>query len=246
MLGGFNPFANGSRQRIGAGGLPRIVIALVTLGAPAPGKMRSSSYAFGLLAFLAPAFASPMRLLASHNSSFEAVRGLAIQCHALDLSGSELLFASTHIDQDEKTKSVFQEQFAGLLLRLAVAVRTKFHQGFDERSSVAYVAHCGSLFNFGEAGEQSAEFSMKDICDKIIDAVTIEKDLQGEIEKAPTTLCGKNPDGADWELSIFVGLFAEAVLNWARDMDSRLPDAAAGHLAQTANGSGNHLQSSPR
>jgi len=187
-----------------------------------------------------------MRLLTPHHSSFEAVRALAIQCHALDLSGSELLFASTHADKDEKTKSVFQEQFTSLLLRLAVAIRTKFHQGFDDRSTVSYVAHCGSLFTFGEGGEQSAEFSLKDVCDKIIDAVTIEKDLQGEIEKAPTTLCGKNPDGVDWELSVFVGLFAEAVLNWARDMEIHEPDVAAGPSAQALPASANHLLPTPR
>jgi len=183
-----------------------------------------------------------MRLLASRHSSFEAVRALAIQCHALDLSGSELLFASTHADRDEKTKSVFQEQFTSLLLRLAVAIRTKFHQGFDDRSTVSYVAHCGSLFLFGEAGEEAAEFSLKDVCDKIIDAATIVKDLQGEIEKAPTTLSGKNSDGVDWELTVFVGLFAEAVLNWARDMETHQPDAAASQSAQLQIGSGDHLQ----
>ena len=201
--------------------------------------MCAERFASGRLAFV-PLPSTAMRLLAPHRSSFEAVRALAIQCHALDLSGSELLFASTHADKDEKTKSAFQEQFTSLLLRLAVAVRTKFHQGLDERSTVSYVAHCGSLFTFGETGEQSAEFSLKDICDKIIDAVTIEKDLQGEIEKAPTTLCGKNPDGVDWELSVFVGLFAEAVLNWARDMETHQSDMATGPSTQAVPANANH------
>jgi hypothetical protein len=187
-----------------------------------------------------------MRLLTSHNSSFEAVRALAIQCHALDLSGSELLFASTHADRDEKTKAVFQEQFTSLLLRLAIAIRTKFHQGFDDRSTVSYVAHCGSLFTFGETGEQPAAFSLKDICDKIIDAVAIEKDLQGEIEKAPTMLSGRSADGVDWELSVFVGLLAEAVLNWARDVEIHQPDTAVGQSVQSAFGSGDHLQATLR
>jgi len=182
-----------------------------------------------------------MRFQGSHVSSFEAVRALAIHCHALDLSGAELLFASTHTDRDERTKSSYLEQFTSQLLRLAIALRTKFYQGYDDRSTVAYVAHCGSLFTYREDKEESIEFSMKDVCDKIIHAVTFEKDLEGEIEKAPTTLCGKSPDGVEWELSVFVSLFAEAVLNWARDMETHRADIVAGQPAQSTLGVGNHL-----
>jgi len=182
-----------------------------------------------------------MRFQTSHVSSFEAVRALAIQCHALDLSGAELLFASTHVDRGEKTKSAYLEQFTGLLLRLAIALRTKFYQGYDDRSTVPYVAHCGSLFTYGQANEESVEFSMKDVCDKIIHAVTFEKDLEAEIEKAPTTLCGKTPEGVEWELSVFVGLFAEAVLNWARDMESRNGQITATLPAPSTLGLGHHL-----
>jgi len=165
-----------------------------------------------------------MKFQGSHVSSFQAIRALAIQCHALDLSGGELLFASTHADRDERTRSIYQEQFTSLLLRLAIAIRTKFYQGYDDRSTISYVAHCGSLFRYVQAKEESVEFSMKDICDRIIEAVTFEKDLEGEIEKAPTTLSGRSPEGVEWELSVFVGLFAEAVLNWARDMETGQSD----------------------
>jgi len=48
------------------------------------------------------------------------------------------------------------------------------------------------FFSPGKTQEQSAETARKDICDKIIEVATIEKNLHAEIEKAPTTRCGKN------------------------------------------------------
>lgn len=92
------------------------------------------------------------------------------------------------------------------------------------------------------------KFSMKDICDKIRDAVSIEKDLQREIEQARTRLRGKNSGGLDWELSVFLDLFVEAVLNWARDMQTRQPDTAIGQPTQSvfSPGPGVHLQPTMR
>ncbi|HYB49521.1 MAG TPA: hypothetical protein VED47_00290 [Burkholderiaceae bacterium] len=168
-----------------------------------------------------------MRLQTNHVSSFEAVRALAIPCHALDLSGGELLFAGTHADRDEKTKNAYLEQFTSLLLRVAIALRTKFYQGYDDRSTLAYVAHCGSLFTLGEASEESVEFSMKDVCGKIIHAVTFEKYLEAQSERSPTTLSGKTQDGTGRELSLFVSEFAEAVWNWARGTETRRPEPIA-------------------
>ena len=164
-----------------------------------------------------------MKILGSHTASFASVRALAVHCHALDLSASELFFASTHVDKDEKTKAAYEEQFTSLLLSLAIALRTKFYQGYNHRATIPYVSHCGFLFNCGDLTEQSVEFSMKDVCDKIIHALSIEKDLGGEMENAATTLCGKGADGAEWELSISVRLFAEAVLNWLRDVEATAP-----------------------
>ncbi len=168
-----------------------------------------------------------MRLQTNHVSSFEAVRALAIPCHALDLSGGELLFAGAHADRDEKTKNAYLEQFTSLLLRVAIALRTKFYQGYDDRSTLAYVAHCGSLFTLGEASEESVEFSMKDVCGKIIHAVTFEKYLEAQSERSPTTLSGKTQDGTGWKLSLFVSQSAEAGLNWARDTETRRPEPIA-------------------
>jgi len=164
-----------------------------------------------------------MKIVRSHIASFAAIRALAIQCHALDVSAGELLFAGTHADKDERTKAAYAEQFAASLLSLAIALRTKFYDGVNPRSTIPYVAHCGVLFANRDFTEEPIEFSMKEACEKIIDALTIEKDLGEEIEKATTTFCGRDCDGVQWEFSISVRLFAEAVLNWVRDMEGAQP-----------------------
>jgi len=107
------------------------------------------------------------------------------------------------------------------------ALRTKFYQGYDGRSTLAYVAHGGSLFTLGEASEESVEFSMKDVCGKIIHAVTFEKYLEAQSERSPTTLSGKTQDGTGRKLSLFVSRSAEAVWNWARDTETRRPEPIA-------------------
>ena len=160
-----------------------------------------------------------MELLGSHKVSFASVRALAIQCHALDLSAYDLLFTSTQVDKDEKTKNAYEEQFTSQLLTLAIALRTKFYQGYDHRSTISYVSHCGLLYKYGKNAEATEHFSIKDVCDKIIHANKVKKYLEAGIEKPTTSLCGKAQDGSLWELSMSVSLFAEAVLNWVRDVE---------------------------
>jgi len=129
-----------------------------------------------------------MQLLGSYITSFESLRALAIQCDALDLGAYELLFTSTHIGKGERTKSAYEEQFTSHLLALAISLRTKFYQAYDHHATTSYLSHCGLSFTCGEDTAAPEQFSMKDVCDRIIHAITVRKDLKGEIERATTTL----------------------------------------------------------
>lgn len=159
-----------------------------------------------------------MELLGTHKVSFEAVRSLAIQCHALDLSAYHLLLDSTHTDKDGKTKVAYEEIFTNQLLALAIAVRTKFYQGIPHKTTSRYVQHCGFLYRNDKGNEESLLFSIKDVCDKIIHAEAISRQLEQGVEKPTTTLRGRY-DKMEWELSLSISLFTEGVLNWVQDVE---------------------------
>lgn len=162
-----------------------------------------------------------MKLLSHHKVSFDLLRSLAIQCHALDISAYHLLADSTHSDKDGKTKATYEELFTSQLLSLAIALRTKFYQGLDHKSTTVYVSHCGLLYKYKQKQEETLNFSIKDVCDKIIHADEVSRYLENGVEKPTTTLQGKdNRDKSKWELSMSVSLFAEGVLNWVRDVES--------------------------
>lgn len=161
-----------------------------------------------------------MELLGTHKVTFEEIRSLAIQCHGLDISAYHLFVDSTHEDKSEKTKSTYQDLFTRQLLGLAIALRTKFYQGLDHEGTVRYVGPCSLMYKHKKNVEQNAKFSMKDVCDKIIHADSISRHMEKGVEKPTTTLWGKdNRDKSEWELSMSVSLFAEAVLNWAQDVE---------------------------
>lgn len=159
-----------------------------------------------------------MELLGTHKVSFESVRALAVQCHALDIAAYHLLSDSTHEDKSGKTKTTYEDMFTFQLLALAIALRTKFYQGANHEATVRYVSHCGFLFKYKNNAEESRAFSFKDVCDKIIHASTVSRYLERGVQKPTTTFRGAQGK-SEWELSISVSLFAEAVLNWVQDVE---------------------------
>ena len=159
-----------------------------------------------------------MKLHGTHRISFDTVRSLAICCHALDISAYHLLYDSTHTNKDGKTKATYEELLTSQLLALAIALRTKFYQGQDHEVTVPYVLNCGFLFKYKNGKEQSATFSIKDVCDKIIHANTVSRHLECGDKVPTTTLQGQAQDKSEWEMSMSVSLFAEAVLNWVQDV----------------------------
>lgn len=111
--------------------------------------------------------------------------------------------------------------FTSNLLNLAITLRTKFYQGSDHTSTVPYVSHCGLLYKYRDNNEETINFSIKDICDKIIHADSVIRYLENEIKLPTTTFCGTAQNGkSSWELSMSVSLFTEGVLNWIHDVES--------------------------
>lgn len=160
-----------------------------------------------------------MRLHGTHKVSLDSVRIMAINCYALDLAAYPLFMDGTHSDKEGKTMAVYEELLTSQLLALAIALRTKFYQGADPQETIKYVLPCGLLYKFKNGNEENAIFSIKDVCDKIIHADTIYRDMEKGVQKPVTTLSGKQGE-YKWELHLSVSLFAEAILNWIQDISS--------------------------
>lgn len=84
-----------------------------------------------------------MELRGKHEVSFQAVRGLAIECHALDLSACELLLFPVHDDSRGRTRATYDELLTSKMLALAIALRTKFYQGTPHQGTEQYLEHIG-------------------------------------------------------------------------------------------------------
>lgn len=158
-------------------------------------------------------------LLPAHRISYQAIRSLAIECHALDLSAFTLFVDGTH-RSSKSTKIAYEELLSSKLLMLAISLRTQFYQGVSPIDTVDYVIDCGFLDSNTKGNVVERPFSIKDVCDKLIHADEVKRDFIDEKNGLLTILHG-NERGSTWTFHISMSLFAESVLNWLDE----LPDA---------------------
>lgn len=162
-----------------------------------------------------------MELLGKLRVSFDEIRALAIQCHALDITAYHLFVDSTHDDKSGKTKFAYQDLMSRQFLGLAIALRTKFYQGLDHKDTYRYIAASGLMYKQKKGAEKSVAFSIKDVCDKIIHADTVSRYMEKGIDKPVTSFRGhEGRNKSDWELGMSVSLFTEGVLNWLQDIEN--------------------------
>ena len=172
----------------------------------------------GALAPLTLVIRPLMELASSHQISFDAIRRLAIECHSLDLDAFPLLQGGTHFDTTSRTRAAYQELLTSKLLSLAVAIRTKFYQSLVAESSIGFVLHSGIFFKEGEDDPENVSFSIKDVCDKIIHANSVERLLSSSQDALITDFKGVQGK-REWLLSISISLFTEGVLNWIEHLE---------------------------
>lgn len=174
-----------------------------------------------------------MELLGTHKVTFDLLRSIAIECHALDVAAYHLFVDSTHSDGIEKTKAAYEELMTSLLLNLAISMRTKFYQGLDHRTTIPFVSHCGFLFKYAGNQEETVNFSIKDVCDKIIHADSVSRHMEPELRHPTTSFRGiDHRNKSTWELSMSVSLFAEAVLNWIHHTETNPPSISCSEIAR--------------
>lgn len=155
-----------------------------------------------------------MDLFGRHKISLESIRRLAIECHSLDAAAHELLVDTT-VAEPQDIKATYEELFSEKLLALAVGIRTIFYQGVPSGGTEKYVGHCGFLFTYKSNKEAIKAFSIKDLCDKIIHAHSVSRDMADGTRKPITILSGKL-NSESWQLQFSSALFCEGVLNWIK------------------------------
>ena len=80
-----------------------------------------------------------MNVLGTYRVSWEAVRRLAIECHALDSTAHRLLIDTTLDDTVGKNRIAYEELVTEKLLALAIALRMKFYQGEDPAETASRI-----------------------------------------------------------------------------------------------------------
>lgn len=159
-----------------------------------------------------------MELRGQHAVSFQAVRALAIECHALDLSAYELLLFPVHNDSRGLTRATYDELLTSKMLALAIALRTKFYQGTPHEGTESYLEHV-CVYEQERKGTAESNFTLKDACDKIIHADSVVRQFKGEQQKPLTILTGVAQGKAKWTLSFSLAHFADSILWWLEDVE---------------------------
>jgi hypothetical protein len=157
-----------------------------------------------------------MDLFGTHRISVEAIRRLAVECHALDVSAVRLLIDTT-VDEVGCIRTTYEELFSEKLLSLAIALRTKFYQGVQANGTERFVEHSAFLLVTDE--EMIKAFTIKDVCDKVIHAESITRPLDDGTAQPVTQVRGTQ-QGTPWVLHISTGLFCEGVLNWLASIEA--------------------------
>lgn len=167
------------------------------------------------------------KVLDKYRQDFNEVRRLCLLCHGLDLTSSTLFTKSTYKNPAENTRSVLHGMLSSSLLNLAVAIRINIYQGHVKGKEEILDQFSASYYEDDELIVKS--ISVKDVCDKIIHADTVEKPVfpEGVLSddvKLTFQFKGINR-GKAWTLDLCLEVFTESVLKLVDRIELENQDA---------------------
>ncbi|ADO00801.1 hypothetical protein Gbem_4101 [Citrifermentans bemidjiense Bem] len=160
-------------------------------------------------------------IFGKHVQDFDEVRRLCLICHGLERTGDILFTDSTYNNKTNCTERVYKNLASGALLNLAVSMRINLYQDGRINLDTSKLTHCGFYYCDHELIGQ--EFSLKDICDKIIHANTVSKEVipQEVVGSSKSTIQFKGVHHKrSWTLDLSIELFVEAVLNLLDELET--------------------------
>ena len=161
-------------------------------------------------------------IFSEHRQSYNEIRRLALLCHGLDLTSTNLNDGSCQYPIGESAKEILHEQISCNLLALAVSLRVNFYQkqllnlaAYDVRD------YAGMYWKDVMFIDKT---TVKDVCDKIIHADVFSKSV---LPKAvsngayPTIQMQGELRGRKWTLDLCVAVFCEKVLHLLEDIERK-------------------------
>lgn len=159
-------------------------------------------------------------IFSKHKQSVSEIRRLALLCHGLDLSSTNLNDGSSQFRVGEETKEILHEQMSCNLLALAIALRVNFYQ--KQYMEVAQFDVKDYAGMYWEDEMVIVETRVKDVCDKIIHADVFEKSvLPSTIARgsyATIQMRGQYRK-RKWTLDLCVAVFCEKILFLLDELD---------------------------
>ena len=160
-------------------------------------------------------------IFSQHRQSGSEIRRLALLCHGLDLTSTNLNDGTSQFQVGESTREVLHEQISCNLLALAIALRVNFYQ-----KKLISIANCDVRQYAGMYWNDElvlTKTTVKDVCDKIIHADVFQKSvLPNEMTMgAYATIQMQGSRGKrEWTLNLCVALFCENVLSLLEEAES--------------------------
>lgn len=148
-----------------------------------------------------------------YNVGTDHIRMLTISCHALDAEFDRLFNSETICGQSKRIEDAYERLLSANLINLAVSIRVSALRNEAQYAATGFVEACG-LFDDNDS------FSIKDVCDKIIHADTIQKLPEPGVKGACFELKGthwKKP----WNFGLGVTIFCEYILLWLDQIEDR-------------------------
>ena len=144
------------------------------------------------------------------------IRALAIQCHALDLQFDRLFNSQTICGESDRIYRAYNRLLSTTLLNLAISIRVSLSKE-EKYTSRDWGINNAGMFLDGEP-KKCGNFSVKDICDKLIHAERIYKPIEPGHQGACCELHGSQ-HGKSWVFGLGVQVFSEYLLLWLDELD---------------------------
>lgn len=163
------------------------------------------------------------QIITKHTIDFNEIRRLALICHGLGYSTSSFSRKNSNITLNENLSFILKNLLSSNLLNLAIAVRVNIYQLNIKKPD--FKMKNSAWFYLDDAIPLKEQpITLKDLCDKIIHADTVEKLIyrEGLISDdchIALQLRGKQFK-KKWTVNVVLEKFAEELLNILDELDN--------------------------
>ena len=154
----------------------------------------------------------------AYSIATDQIRTLAHRCHDLDVQFDRLFVEGSVRSYSDRTYQTYNHLLATSLLNLAISIHVSLGA---EPEYVRRDQALGASGIFGNGGPHgNGAYSIKDVCDRLIQADDIFKPIEQETDHSGCRLIG-SIQRKQWELGLGVQVLTDYVLTWLDEIDRR-------------------------